>query len=362
VKTIVFTGGGTAGHVTPNLALIEKLPLDEWDVHYIGTLGSIEYELIKACPRVTFHSIESGKLRRYFSWQNFTDPFRVIKGLAQSKKIIRALKPDVLFSKGGFVSVPVVMAARGKCPVLVHESDYSPGLANRIAARYADILCLTFEPEGGVKSTRSLRVAVTGTPIRPELYKGDRQKGLAFTGLSGKKPVLLAMGGSQGAGPVNDKLRETLPELLKEFDIVHLCGKGKVAEDLHFPGYVQYAYVTREMADLLALCDIVLSRAGANTVFELLALQKPAALVPLPLYASRGDQIQNAEYMAGRGYAIHLPQDEITSAVLTETMRTLYAQRRAYAIRMRDAKADGTQAILDLIFEAAEDQCVMRNA
>jgi len=372
MRRIVFTGGGTAGHVTPNLALMERLPPADWDIHYIGTAEGIERELIAARPRVTYHAIEAGKLRRYASLKNLSDPFRVLRGLAQSKKLIRQLKPDVVFSKGGYVSVPVVMAARGRCPVLVHESDYSPGLANRIAARYADILCLTFTrespPPGGGKPSRmaggsgkarhGLRTVVTGTPIRPELYRGDRAAALAFAGLSGDKPVLLIMGGSQGAGPVNELVRAALPTLLQTFDIVHLCGKGKVDRDAVRPGYVQFAYVNRELADLLALCDVALSRAGANAVFELLALQKPTALVPLPLYASRGDQIQNARYMADRGWALHLPQEEQTPETLTAALRELYEQRRAYAIRMRDAKADGTEKILELIFEVGKGEVI----
>ena len=351
MKTIVFTGGGTAGHVTPNLALMGKLSPAQWDIHYIGTADGIEHELLAAERRVTYHSIEAGKLRRYASLKNLSDPLRVLRGFAQSKRILKTLKPDVVFSKGGYVSVPVVMAARGKCPVIVHESDFSPGLANRIAARYADVLCLTFDQ--ATEKGGKCRKVVTGTPIRPELYAGARESALAFAGLSGKKPVLLAMGGSQGAGPVNEILREALPQLLPTFDIVHLCGKGKVAAELKLPGYVQFAYVNREMPDLLTLADVVLSRAGANSVFELLALQKPAVLVPLPLYASRGDQIQNASYMAEREYAVHLPQEEMTADVLTAALNNLYVQRRSYAIRMRGAKADGTDRIAGLICELA---------
>jgi len=352
MRKIVFTGGGTAGHVTPNLALIDRLGPKEWDIHYIGTTQGIERELLAARPAVAYHCIEAEKLRRYLSLKTLSAPFHVLRGIAQSNRILKKLKPDIVFSKGGYVSVPVVMAAGGKGPVIVPESDYSPGLANKLAARYADILCLTFERETSLLPQKP-KAVVTGTPIRPELYEGDRSRALAFTGLFGAKPVLLVMGGSQGAEPINEALRQALPGLLKQFDIVHLCGRGKVDASVKAPGYVQFAYVNREMADLLALCDVALCRAGANSVFELLALQKPAVLVPLPLYASRGDQIQNAQYMAAREWALHLPQEKMTPDSLTAALVTLYEQRRAYAIRMRSAKADGTETILGLIFEMA---------
>ena len=350
-KTIVFTGGGTAGHVTPNLALIEQLDRAEWDIHYIGTSG-MEKDLLKDVPSVTYHEIDSGKLRRYLSLKTLSMPIHVQKGYHQAKSILKALKPAVLFSKGGYVSVPVVAAAKGICPVLTHESDYTPGLANRIDAHYADKVLVTFADT--VPLVKGNKGVHTGTPIRPELYRGSREKALAFTGLSGEKPILLVTGGSLGAVAVNVAVREALPELLKTFDVVHLCGKGKLDESVAAPGYVQYEYIRDEMADLFAAADVVCSRAGANAVFELLALQKPMLLLPLSSASTRGDQELNASYFEKRGYARVLRADEVNAASVTREVNALYAEREQYIETMAHADGvDGTEQILRLIREAA---------
>ena len=351
-KTIVFTGGGTAGHVTPNLALIEKLDRAEWDIHYIGTSG-MEKALVEAVPGVTYHEIVSDKLRRYLSLKTFAAPFRVQKGYLQAKKLIKELKPDVVFSKGGYVSVPVVAAARGKCPILTHESDYTPGLANKIDAHFADRVLVTFEDT--VPYVKGGKGVYTGTPIRPELYQGSRERALAFTGLSGTKPVLLVTGGSLGAESVNVAVRKALPELLKTFDVVHLCGKDKVDKTVQADGYLQYDYIRDEMADLFALADIVCSRAGANAVFELLALYKPMLLLPLSGASTRGDQELNAKYCRDKGFAKVLFADEVTPESITNELLALYRERDTYLQTMRSAKgADGTETILKLIREAAK--------
>lgn len=352
MKKIVFTGGGTAGHATPNIALMEKLDRNEWEVHYIGTADGVEKQIVGSRDDVIYHEIAWGKLRRYFDWRNFTDPFRVIKGYFQSRKILKELKPAVLFSKGGFVSVPVVAAAKGKCPVIAHESDYTPGLANRLAAGFATKICVSFSDT--VKYVPKGKGVHTGTPIRPELYRGSREKGLAFTGFSGEKPVLLMMGGSLGAQAVNDALREALPVLLPVFDIVHLCGKGKMEKELDLKGYVQYEYINEELPDLLAMADIILSRAGANAVFELLALRKPMLLVPLTAKSTRGDQLLNAEYFERNGYAKILLQQNLTPVTLSEALNDLYKDREKYQRAMETAEnVDGTQPILNIILQAA---------
>lgn len=195
-KKIILTGGGTAGHVTPNLALLPRLRAEGYEIHYIGTAEGIEKSLVDGLEGVTYHTISAGKLRRYFSLKNLTDPFKVVGGIFQAKRIINKVKPDVVFSKGGFVSVPVVIAAKGMAPIVAHESDYTPGLANKITAKFADRVCVTFEDTLKYVGAKGVH---TGTPIRPELYGGDRQRGLDFTGFSGEKPILLTMGGSQGA-------------------------------------------------------------------------------------------------------------------------------------------------------------------
>jgi len=351
-KRIVFTGGGTAGHVTPNIALIEPLLREGWEVHYIGSESGMEKGLIAGLPDVIYHGISTGKLRRYFSWQNFIDPFRVIKGYFQARMLISRLQPDVIFSKGGFVSVPVVLGA-GKVPVVAHESDYSPGLSNRIAMHFTDKVCLSFEdtlahiPHG--------KGIFTGTPIRPALYSGSRERALAFTGLSGEKPVLLVMGGSLGAQKLNELVRAALPMLCERYEVIHLCGRGKNDCGCVACGYNQYEYIDKELPDLFALSDVVLSRAGANSVFELLALNKPSVLVPLTSASTRGDQLLNATYFEKKGYAKAVDQNTATPESLVLAIDEVYRDRARYTELMcEDTRSDGTEAILAIIKEAAK--------
>ncbi len=353
IKRIVFTGGGTAGHVTPNIALIEPLLAEGWDVHYIGSNNGMEKGLIAGISGVTYHGISTGKLRRYFSWQNFIDPFRVIKGYFEARRLIRDLKPDVIFSKGGFVSVPVVLGA-GKVPVIAHESDYSPGLSNRIATRFTDKVCLSFEDT--LAHIPNGKGIFTGTPIRPALYTGSRERALQFTGFSGEKPVLLVMGGSLGAQRLNELVRAALPMLCERYEVIHLCGKGKNDCSCISCGYNQYEYINEELPDFFALSDIVLSRAGANSVFELLALNKPSVLVPLTSASTRGDQLLNATYFAKKGYAKVVDQNTATPESLVAAIDEVYQAREDYTERMReDTRSDGTQGILAIIKEAVNN-------
>ncbi|MDD3214241.1 MAG: undecaprenyldiphospho-muramoylpentapeptide beta-N-acetylglucosaminyltransferase [Eubacteriales bacterium] len=349
MKRIVLTGGGTAGHVTPHLSLIPRLKDAGYEIHYIGTQNGIEHEMIAKIPGVTYHVVKSGKLRRYFSLQNFTDPFRVLHGAVTSVLLMRRLKPDVCFSKGGFVSVPVVIGARlARVPSICHESDLTPGLANRISARFVDRVATTFQECADNMCQKSV---MTGTPLRPELFQGSREKGLAMAGFTGGKPVLLMTGGSLGAQSVNQCLRECLPDLLPHMDILHLCGRGNRDERLaDLPGYSQFEFLGDEMADALAAADIVLSRAGSNTLSELLALSKPMLLVPYPLGASRGDQIQNAESYRKRGLARVLKQEDMNRETMTEAILNLLKDREELraAVSAYPVK-DGTDAILELI-------------
>lgn len=352
-KKIILTGGGSAGHVTPNLALLPQLQAEGIEVHYIGTADGIERTIVSERSDITYHVIASGKLRRYFSWKNFTDPFRVLRGMFQARRIMREVKPAAVFSKGGFVSVPVVIAAHGKhIPVVTHESDYTPGLANKINAKFADKICVTFEDTLSHVGAKGVH---TGTPIRPELYEGDKARGLSFLGFDDKKPILLVMGGSLGAAAVNDAVRAALPKLLASYDIVHLCGKGKVEESLAQPGYRQFEYVNKELPDVLAATDIVVSRAGANAVFEFLALSKPALLIPLPRSASRGDQILNAGYFARKGFAMVLEQESLTPETLLDAVNDLYDRRLSFIATMSaEPLADGTDEVLAVIRSAME--------
>ena len=354
-KKIILTGGGSAGHVTPNLALLPQLLAEGIEVHYIGTADGIERTILSERKDVTYHIISSGKLRRYFSWKNFTDPFRVMRGLFQARRVMREVKPAAVFSKGGFVSVPVVIAAHGKhIPVVTHESDYTPGLANKINAKFADKICVTFEDTLAHVGAKGVH---TGTPIRPEPYQGDKERGLAFLGFDDKKPVLLIMGGSLGASVVNDAVRAALPKLLISYDIVHLCGKGKVEERLNQPGYRQFEYVNEELPDVLAATDVVVSRAGANAVFEFLALSKPALLIPLPRSASRGDQILNAGYFARKGFAMVLEQESLTPETLLDAVNDLYDRRLSFIATMSaEPLADGTDEVLAVIRNAMKKE------
>ncbi len=349
MKRIVLTGGGTAGHVTPNIALIPKLQELGYEISYIGSYEGIEKKLIEELG-IPYYGISSGKLRRYFDPKNFSDPFRVIKGFGQAKKLLKELKPDVVFSKGGFVSVPVVIAARRcKIPAVIHESDMTPGLANKLCIPSAVKICCNF-PET-VDSLPSDKAVLTGTPIRQELLSGDKQAARNFCGFTDSKPVLMVIGGSLGAASVNENIRKILPKLLEEFQVIHLCGKGKMDDQLNgTKGYVQYEYIKKELPDLFALADIVISRAGANAICELNALHKPNLLIPLSAKASRGDQILNARSFERQGYSMVLEEEEITEQSLLDAIRKLYADRQAYAKAMECSRQmDSIHQITDII-------------
>lgn len=353
VKKIVLTGGGTAGHVTPNIALIEKLRSEGYDISYIGSYDGIEKGLIEKIG-ILYYGISSGKLRRYLSAKNVSDIFRVIKGMREAKKLMKKLKPDVVFSKGGFVSVPVVYAAKScKVPAIIHESDMTPGLANRLCIKKAARVCYNF-PET-IKYLPAGKAVHTGTPLRRELFAGSREKGLEFTGFDGSKPVLLIVGGSTGALRVNEAIWSILDTLLEKFDIIHLCGKGKKKAELDGrAGYVQYEYISEELKDLFALADVVVSRAGANAVCELLALRKPTVLVPLSAAASRGDQILNAESFERAGYSFLLREENLTDETLKAAIDEVYDNRDRYIAAMETSKqADATEIIFKLIEEYA---------
>lgn len=352
-KRIILTGGGTAGHVTPNLALVPALQEAGFDIQYIGSYNGMEKELVMA-QNIPYHGISSGKLRRYFSVQNFTDPFRVLKGFFEARRLIRRLKPDVIFSKGGFVTVPVVMAGkRCKVPVIIHESDMTPGLANKLAMPSAEKICCNF-PET-LPYLPAGKGILTGSPIRAELLTGDPAAARALCGFTQEKPVLLVMGGSLGAAAVNEAVRASLPRLLARFQIVHLCGRQKVDPALeHTPGYRQFAYVSEEMKDLLALADVVVSRAGANAIYELLALKKPHLLIPLSAKASRGDQILNAASFKKQGFSMVLPEEDLTPELLADSIEELYEKRAAFEQTMaRAGQQDAVQKIVQLICSLA---------
>jgi len=349
MKKIILTGGGTAGHVTPNLALIPKLINAGYDIEYIGSYNGIEKELVSNC-NIAYHGIASGKLRRYFSLKNFSDPFRVLKGYSEAKKLIKTIKPDVLFSKGGFVSVPVVYAAaKQHVPVIIHESDMTPGLANKLASKMATYVCCNF-PET-VKYLPEGKGICTGSPIRSNLLLGNPNKGHEFTKIPSGKPVLLVIGGSLGAGAINTALREALDDLLPSYNIVHICGKGKMDERLAgLEGYVQYEYISNELPDVFAMADFVLSRAGANSICEFLALKKPMLLVPLSSKASRGDQILNAKSFKKQGFAEVLYEEDLNKESLVNALKKVYLHKEDYQDAMANSNSsNAVDQIMDLI-------------
>ena len=353
MKKIVLTGGGTAGHVTPNIALLPSLKEAGFEVHYIGSYNGIEKKLIEDMG-IPYYGISSGKLRRYFDLKNFSDPFRVVKGFGEANRILKKIKPDVVFSKGGFVTVPVVMAAKkNHIPAIIHESDMTPGLANKLCLPSASKVCCNFKetfdllPEG--------KAVLTGTPIRKELFEGNAEKAAEFCGLSTKKPTILVIGGSSGSVVINNAVRESLDEILKDFQVIHLCGKGHLDENLkNKSGYVQFEYISKELRDLFALSDLVISRAGANAICELLALKKPNILIPLSKAASRGDQILNAASFEQQGYSYVIKEEDLSGDTLKQALRAVYEKHDQYIEAMEKSPlSNPIEKIISILNEVA---------
>lgn len=354
MKRIVLTGGGTAGHVTPNIALLPRLKELGYDIHYIGSYDGMEKKLIEDCG-IPYYGISSGKLRRYFDVKNFSDPFKVLKGYGQARKLLKKLKPDVVFSKGGFVSVPVVFAAKHRhIPAIIHESDITPGLANKLAIPNAYKVCCNF-PET-LKYLPSDKAILTGSPIRSELLSGNRQSALDYCHLTDGKPVILVVGGSSGSQFINEIVRGILPELLKTYQVIHLCGKGNLDKSLHgTAGYAQFEYANQELSDMFALADIVISRAGANSICELLALHKPNILIPLSANASRGDQILNAHSFEQQGFSMVIEEENLSNVVLLDAVQNLYENRSQYITAMKESKQmNSVETVVQIIEEAAK--------
>ena len=348
-KKIVMTGGGTAGHVTPNIALFPALRAEGYEIHYIGSFDGIEKKLIEDFD-VPYYGISTGKFRRYFDPKNFSDPFRVMKGFFEARKILKHIKPDVVFSKGGFVSVPVVRAAASlKIPCIIHESDMTPGLANKLCIPVSRKICCNFPETFDMLPPE--KAVLTGSPIREELSTGNKEAGLAFCGFNHEKPVIMVMGGSQGAAAVNQAIRDALPKLLEKYQVVHLCGKDKMDNLLlTVPGYKQFEYIKEEMKDLLAMADLVISRSGANAISEILALRKPNILIPLP--SGRGDQLLNADSYESQGFSIVINEDDLTTKVLLQKVEELWQNKETYVKTMSESKQrDAIGQIMGLIEE-----------
>ncbi|CEG27070.1 undecaprenyldiphospho-muramoylpentapeptide beta-N-acetylglucosaminyltransferase [Bacillus sp. B-jedd] len=345
---IVFTGGGSAGHVTPNLAIIAELDKKKWEIHYIGSEKGIEKELI-AKIGIPYHGISSGKLRRYIDFENVKDIFRVMKGCYDAWKVLKKLKPRLVFSKGGFVSVPVVIAANLlKIPVFIHESDLTPGLANKIAQRFATKIFTSFEET--VNYFPGKKAVAIGSPIRIEILNGSGVQGRKLLNFNEKKPILTIMGGSLGARKINEAVRGNLPWLTDRFQVVHLCGKGQMDTNLSgLPGYRQFEYVHEELPDLLAATDLVITRGGSNSIFEFLALGIPMLIIPLTLQQSRGDQILNAKTFHKNGFSLTLEEEGLNSESFKKAVDEL--QLKSQEIKMNMKKVNKQNAIDVLLGE-----------
>lgn len=349
---IIMTGGGTAGHVTPNLALVPKLKEKGFEIKYIGSFDGIEKEIIIQ-NNIPFFGISCGKLRRYFAVKNFTDPFKIIKGIAQAIKILSRERPDVIFSKGGFVAVPVVIAASIKgIPVVAHESDMTPGLANKLSAPFCDKLCVTFRES--LKFIKENKGVLTGSPIREEMLHGDKIRGKKICGFIDDKEILLIMGGSLGSKFINEEIRKKLEVILKEFNVIHICGKGNIDENLTDKnGYEQYEYVNKELPDFIKTADYIISRAGANSIFEFLALKKPTLLIPLSKKVSRGDQILNSKSFEKEGYSLMLEEEEIKNDILYEKILELKERKTELINNMEKSQSkNGVEAIIGVLLES----------
>lgn len=354
---IIMTGGGTAGHVTPNLALVPKLKENDFEIKYIGSYEGIEKEIIGDAG-IPYYPISSGKLRRYFDMKNFSDPFKVMKGVFQASRILSKEKPDVIFSKGGFVAVPVVIAASmKKIPVVSHESDLTPGLANKLSAPFCNKLCVTFrESLNYIKDNKGV---LTGTPIREEILNGSRLKGKEICAFKEDKEVILVIGGSLGAKNINDEVRYHINEILNKFNVIHICGKGNLDKSLEsLEGYKQFEYVKEDLPHLLQFADFIISRAGANVIFELLALRKPTLLIPLSKKSSRGDQILNANSFLKEGYSLVLDEDEmIEKHNLMEKLSELTLKKSELIKNMSNSSSrNGVDGILKVIMDSINNK------
>lgn len=337
-KKIVFTGGGSAGHVSVNTAIIPEFIKNNWEVTYIGSEKGIEKTIIeKEFPNISYKTISVGKLRRYLSIENIKDPFRVIKGIFDARKILKQTRPDFIFSKGGFVSVPVVLAGKMlNIPILIHESDYTPGLANKIAIPFASKIFTTFEETNAhLPKEKALYI---GAVLREGIFAGNKSRGKSFCGFNENKPVMLVMGGSLGAVRINRLITENLKKLLTSYQIIHICGKGNVDESLKQKGYAPFEYVYEELFDLLAASDIVVSRAGSNSIFEFLGLQKPMILIPLSANASRGDQILNAESFERKGYCKVIQEEALSFDHFNSTLKHLLTESDIYKAKMKQER------------------------
>lgn len=323
---------------------------------YIGQRGAMEDTLISEA-HIPFYAIRAGKLRRYLSIRNLFDIFNIGIGILQSLWILFRLHPDVIFSKGGYVAFPVVLAGKVLCiPIIIHESDVRPGLTTKLCSRFATTICLSWENSKKF-FTDQRKLVVTGVPVRHELLEGDRKKGRALFDLKNALPLLLVVGGSQGAQALNEAVSASLPELLKHWNVVHVVGQQNNPTSPAYQGggiqgiYTQIAFLKDEIADVFAATDVVLSRAGGTALAEFELVHLPCILIPLPLTQSRGDQIENAEEYAKKypDSVRVIPQEKLTSAVLMKNLEELGSHKIATEKNISSRPA--TDSILELLMK-----------
>ncbi|HCY8760988.1 TPA: undecaprenyldiphospho-muramoylpentapeptide beta-N-acetylglucosaminyltransferase [Staphylococcus aureus] len=351
---IAFTGGGTVGHVSVNLSLIPTALSQGYEALYIGSKNGIEREMIESqLPEIKYYPISSGKLRRYISLENAKDVFKVLKGILDARKVLKKEKPDLLFSKGGFVSVPVVIAAKSlNIPTIIHESDLTPGLANKIALKFAKKIYTTFEET--LNYLPKEKADFIGATIREDLKNGNAHNGYQLTGFNENKKVLLVMGGSLGSKKLNSIIRENLDALLQQYQVIHLTGKGLKDDQVKKSGYIQYEFVKEDLTDLLAITDTVISRAGSNAIYEFLTLRIPMLLVPLGLDQSRGDQIDNANHFADKGYAKATDEEQLTAQILLQELNEMEQERTRIINNMKSYEQSYTkEALFDKMIKDA---------
>lgn len=351
---IAFTGGGTVGHVSVNLSLIPTALSQGYEALYIGSKNGIEREMIESqLPEIKYYPISSGKLRRYISLENAKDVFKVLKGILDARKVLKKKNLDLLFSKGGFVSVPVVIAAKSlNIPTIIHESDLTPGLANKIALKFAKKIYTTFEET--LNYLPKEKADFIGATIREDLKNGNAHNGYQLTGFNENKKVLLVMGGSLGSKKLNSIIRENLDALLQQYQVIHLTGKGLKDDQVKKSGYIQYEFVKEDLTDLLAITDTVISRAGSNAIYEFLTLRIPMLLVPLGLDQSRGDQIDNANHFADKGYAKAIDEEQLTAQILLQELNEMEQERTRIINNMKSYEQSYTkEALFDKMIKDA---------
>lgn len=352
-KTIVLTGGGTAGHVTPHFVLLDELKKHYSKIIYIGSNDGIEKELIKNNTNLEYYGIDCVKLVRKKILKNLLLPFRLMRAKKQAEKILKEIKPNVIFSKGGFVSVPVVLAASAlKIPVVCHESDLSMGLANKICSRHAKKVCTTFELTAKVAKSKGVNAVFTGSPVlKNKITDTDLTMLKNQMQIPANTKILLVTGGSQGSQAINAAVAAGLNQLTKDFFVIHVTGKGNLHKDITNKNYKQIEYANN-MPELIKLSDVVISRAGSNTIFELAFAQKPMLLIPLPKGTSRGDQVENAKYFNDCGFAKVLHQADLTPETLARAVKETFKARAELISSIKKSHlTSGTEKILKEIYE-----------